>query len=237
MSQPIIRGIQAVGAVDIKYQYNSSDHKLILPTDVMRIADATDEKYTTIDTTGFVSAAGFRLDGEFLRAVQQIASSIQVPLLGGGAVALTNNNRSGTLTINCTKVSTPSKGEVYNEDVRDPEDPTKILQKAGDLIGAATGAMIYGNGIGPISKDPVYDLTFLAQVQQAQKGGDSVGATIQVCFAFCGLYTVIEFQGCTIASVDPIGLAGNDAPNYGVSINYLNWTANYSASSETPITA
>ena len=58
MSQPIIRGIQAVGAVDIKYQYNSSDHKLTLPTDVMRIADATDDKYTTIDTTGFVSVAG-----------------------------------------------------------------------------------------------------------------------------------------------------------------------------------
>ena len=237
MSQPIIRGIQAVGAVDIKYQYNSSNHKLILPTDVMRIADATDEKYTTIDTTGFVSVAGFRLDGEFLRAVQQIASSIQVPLLGGGAVALTNNNRSGTLTINCTKVSTPSMGEVYPKDVPDPEDSTKILHKEGDLIGAATGAMLYGNGIGPISKDPVYDLTFLAQVQQAQKGGDSVGATIQVCFAFCGLYTVIEFQGCTIASVDPIGLAGNDAPNYGVSINYLNWTANYSASNESSITA
>ena len=236
MSQPIIRGIQAVGAVDIKYQYNSSDHKLILPTDVMRIADATDDKYTTIDTTGFVSVAGFRLDGEFLRAVQQIASSVQVPLLGGGAVALTNNNRSGTLSINCTKVSTPSMGEVYDKDVYDPEDPTKLLHKKGDLVGAATGAMIYGNGIGPTTKDPVYDLAFLAQVQQAQKGGDSVGATIQVCFAFCGLYTVIEFQGCTIVSVDPIGLAGNDAPNYGVSINYLNWTANYSAGSETPIT-
>lgn len=236
MSQPIIRGIQAVGAVDIKYQYNGSDHKLMLPTDVMRINDATDEKYTTIDTSGFVSVAGFRLDGEFLRAVQQIASSIQVPLLGGGAVALTNNNRSGTLTINCTKVATPSMGEVYDKDVYDPEDPTKRIHKKGDLIGAATGAMLYGNGIGPVSKDPVYDLTFLAQVQQAQKGGDSVGATIQVCFAFCGLYTVIEFQGCTIASVDPIGLAGNDAPNYGVSINYLNWTANYSASGETSIT-
>lgn len=239
MSQPIIRGIQAVGAVDIKYQYNGSNHILTIPTDVMRINDnAKDKEATTIDTTGFVSVAGFRLDGEFLRAVQQIASSIQVPLLGGGAVALTNNNRSGTLTINCTKVSTPAVGPgTYPKDVPNKDDPTKILHKKGDLIGTGAGAMLQGNGIGPISKDPVYDLTFLAQVQQAQKGGDSVGATIRVCFAFCGLYTVIEFQGCTIASVDPIGLAGNDAPNYGVSINYLNWTANYSADNDVAITA
>ena len=37
MAQPIIRGIQAVGAVDIKYQYNGSEHKLILPTGSIRI--------------------------------------------------------------------------------------------------------------------------------------------------------------------------------------------------------
>ena len=74
----------------------------------------------------------------------------------------------------------------------------------------------------------VYDLVFLAQVQQAQTGGDSEGATIKVKFDFCGLTTTISFEGCTIASVDPIGLAGNDAVNYNVSINYLNWTCEYS---------
>ena len=234
MSQPIIRGIQAVGAVDIKYQYNSSDHKLVLPSNIMRINGSTEAAQTEIDTAGFVDVAGFRLDSEFLRAVQQIASSFQIPILGGGAVALTNNNRSGTLSINATRVSTPAAGEgAYSEDVY-AEDGS-LLHSAGELIGAANGSMLKGAGIGPISDTPVYDLTFLAQAQQAQIGGDSVGATIQVCFAFCGLYTVVQFEGCTIANVDPIGLSGNDAVNYNIQINYLNWTVNYSSATDTPI--
>lgn len=208
MSQPIIRGIQAVGAVDIKYRYNGNGGKLRLPTNVMKIGNKTDEESNTIDTSDGVDVSGFRLDGEFLRAVQQIASSVQIPILGGGAVALTNNNRSGTLNIGCTKVSTPSPAENQEQSI---------------------GEMYRGNGLGPIKgSNKVFDLVFLAQTQQAQKGGDSVGATIQVIFQFCGLYTIIGFEGCTIASVDPIGLAGNDAPNYNVSINYLNWTIEYS---------
>ena len=239
MPQPIIRGIQAVGAVDIKYKYNSSDHVLTLNTDVMRVNGQTD--VASINTTGGVSVAGFRLDGEFLRAVQQIASSVQVPILGGGAVALTNNNRSGTLNINCTKVSTPSDGATYEEDVygEKPESggAASKIHAAGELKGEAFGAMIKGSGIGPISTSAVYDLVFLAQAQQGQAGGDSVGATITVDFMFCGLHTTIQFQGCTIASVDPLGLAGNDAPNYNVAINYLNWTVNASNGNGTALTS
>ena len=205
MSQPIIRGVQAVGAVDIIYGYNGNQGKLKLNPEVMKLGSADE---TEIDTSGGVPVAGFRLDGEFLRAVQQIASSVQVPILGGGAVALTNNNRSGTLNINCTKTSTPSPDAAR---------------------GGAEGAMYRpaGASIGP-NRDGVYDLVFLAQVQQGQPGGDSEGATIKVVFDFCGLTTTISFEGCTIASVDPIGLAGNDAPNYNVSINYLNWTTEVS---------
>lgn len=232
MSQPIIRGIQAVGAVDIKYRYNSSDNKLNLPSS-MRLGG----EEATIDTKKFIDIAGFRLDGEFLRAVQQIASSVQIPILGGGAIALTNNNRSGTLTIGATRVSTPTVAQLkYTEDVYDKDDASKLLHKAGDPMGPAVGAMAQGGGIGPVGTDlSVYDLTFIAQVQQAQAGGDSVGSTIQVIFQFNGMYTVLEFQGCTIASVDPVGLSGNDAVNYNVSINYLNWTVNYSSANDTPV--
>jgi hypothetical protein len=226
MAQPIIRGIQAVGAVDIKYEYNSGDHKLHLNTDVMRLSGEASQ-YNVIETAGGVPIAGFRLDGEFLRAVQQIASSIQVPILGGGAVALTNNNRSGTLNINCTKVSTPAAGATYDKDVVDEHG--QIVHHKGDLIAEATGAMYHGGGLGPVNAE-AYDLVFMAQVQQSQPGGDSVGSTITVDFMFCGLHTTIQFQGCTIASVDPLGLAGNDAPNYNVAINYLNWTVNASNS-------
>ena len=233
MAQPIIRGVQAVGAVDIKYQYNGSDHKLILPTGSIRINNETGDDQKVIDTTNFISVAGFRLDGEFLRAVQQIASSVQIPILGGGAIALTNNNRSGTLSINATRVSTPAPSKVADEGV---SANGKVIYKPNELSSTGTGSMIQGGGMGPITKDPTYDLTFLAQVQQAQPGGDSVGATIQVCFAFCGLYTVLQFEGCTIANVDPVGLSGNDAVNYNVAINYLNWTVNYSSGTEIPVT-
>lgn len=197
--QPIIRGIQAVGSVGISYKYNSSDGMLKLPESI-KIAGQTG---ISIDTSGGIEISGFRLDGEFLRAVQQIASSVQIPILGGGAVALTNNNRSGTLSINCTKVSTPAPST-----------------EGGNVV----GSMYKGNGIGPVGSANVYDLTFIAQIQQAQPGGDSVGATINVSFAFCGLNTVITFEGCTIVSVDPIALTGNDAAGYNVSINYLNWS-------------
>lgn len=225
MSQPIIRGIQAVGAVDIKYEYNNADHVLRVPTNSIRINGGTEAKDVQINTTGGISVAGFRLDSEFLRAVQQIASSVQIPILGGGAVALTNNNRSGTLNINCTKTSTPAPGTAYAADVTDANGT--VIHKAGDLVGD-TGSMLKGGGLGPVGSDMVYDLVFLAQIQQAQEGGDSVGATITVDFMFCGLHTTIQFQGCTIAGVDPLGLAGNDAVNYNVSINYLNWTMNAS---------
>ena len=209
MSQPIIRGIQAVGAVDIKYRYNGNNGVLEIPSGIMKLGDGV--SVTEIDTSTGVPVAGFRLDGEFLRAVQQIATSVQVPILGGGAVALTNNNRSGTLTINATRVSTPDN----------TKDGNGSMYKPSNL------------GLGPVGDTKVYDIVLLAQLQQAQAKGDSEGSTIQVIFRFCGLYTIVTFEGCTIASVDPLGLSGNDAVNYNVQINYLNWAINYSADGET----
>lgn len=196
--QPIIRGIQAVGGVDIIYRYNSADGKLKIPK-AFHAGNVTE-----IDTSDGIAIAGFRLDGEFLRAVQQIASSVVIPILGGGGVALTNNNRTGTLNINATRVSTP------------------------DLSATGGGKMLKGTGFGPVAADAnVYDLTFIAQLQQGQDGGDSVGSTIAICFDFCGKTTVVQFDGCTIASVDPVGLSGNDAVNYNVAINYLTWDCYY----------
>ena len=203
--QPIIRGVQAVGGVDILYRYNGTGNKLKVPSSFH-----VGKKVKEIDTTGGIAIAGFRLDGEFLRAAQQIASSVVIPILGGGGVALTNNNRTGTLSINATRVSTP------------------------DLTAKGGGKMLKGTGFGPVSaKAVVYDLTFIAQLQQGQDGGDSVGATFAVCFDFCGKTTVVQFDGCTIASVDPVGLSGNDAVNYNVVINYLTWDCYYDVKTAT----
>ena len=215
MGQPIIRGIQAVGGVDILYTYNGKNNELALPTSIKLNKNTGEANNNTKLKLKAVKVAGFRLDGEFLRAVQQIASSVVIPILGGGGIALTNNNRTGTLNINATKVSTP--------------DGTSTT---------ALGSMYTptGSAIGVVGNDTVYDLVFLAQAQQAVPGGDSVGSTISVVFDFCQQRTVITFEGCTIASVDPIGLSGNDAVNYNVSINYLNWSIEYNKASGTDTT-
>lgn len=224
MSQPIIRGIQAVGAVDILYRYNTGDNKLPLMKDAISLGveGLSENDNEAIDTAGGIRLAGFRLDGEFLRAVQQIASSVVIPVLGGGGVALTNNNRTGTLTINCAKVSTPSNGDYVgaSTDADGKEVPASY--------GSQQGEMVHGAGFGPVnSDDHVYDMVFIAQCQQAVAGGDSVGSTLAVCFQFCGVTTIVQFDGCTIASVDPVGLSGNDAASYSVAINYLNWKVFY----------
>lgn len=205
MAQPIIRGVQAVGAVSIYYAYNGNSGTLSLPNNLIK-----NGSIASISTgSGGVPVVGFRLDGEFLRATQQIASSVMIPILGGGAIALTNNNRSGTLSINCVKSTTPdtSSFAAYTKD--------GIGIFASDTTDSSTS---------------YYDLITLAQAQQAQYGGDDAGSTITVEFKFNTMTTKIEFQGCTIANIDPLGLSGNDAVNYNVQINYLNWVISYNAS-------
>jgi hypothetical protein len=190
--QPIVRGIQAVGSVSINYKYNSEDGNLPVPPGISFASGIT--AIPTGNSGAGVEVAGFRLDSEFLRAVQQIATSVMIPILGGGGMALTNNNRTGTLTINCSRVSTPLP--------------------AADMSGLANGAI-------------AYDLVLLAQCQQAAAGGDSLGSTIIVTFQFSGKTTKVIFDHCTIAKVDPLALAGNNVPSYGVEINYLNWNCEF----------
>lgn len=218
ITQPIIRGIQAVGTVQILYRYNTVDGKLPIPASI-RLSNS--KSVTHIDTqTGFgIPVAGFRLDSEFLRANPQIASSFVIPILGGGGVALTNNNRTGTLNLVCTKISTPAYYDSASAEHK--PDATHV-----GAMYTPSGAAIGVEG-GNNDSRPYFDMVTLAQVQQAQDGGDSVGATITIKFKFCGLVTTLKFKGCTIASVDPIGLAGNDAVNYGIAINYLSWDVDY----------
>ena len=222
--QPIIRGIQAVGSVKVSYIYNSADGKLPIPSTIKMGSLTGDD--AVIDTAGGLDIAGFRLDSEFLRANPQIASSFVIPILGGGGVALTNNNRTGTLNLVCTKVSTPVPG-AGDSDITDADGKTVVskTQAVGSMYSPS------GSAIGVYNADqPYYDMVTIAQIQQAQEAGDSVGATITITFKFCGLITQLTFEGCTIATVDPIGLAGNDAVNYNIAINYLNWVVNYSDS-------
>ena len=214
LMQPIIRGVQSVGAVQILYRYNNkvgdNDYRLPL-VDAIKIRQ--NQKHTHyIQCTGEgIPVAGFRLDAEFLRANPQIASSFVIPILGGGGVALTNNNRTGTLNLVCTKVTAPDISQ------------TKAKGGVGKMLTDAAGS----NGLGVLSKEAYYDFVTLAQIQQAQEAGDSVGARLKIVFNFCNVRTTLIFDGCTIATVDPIGLAGNDAVNYAIAVNYLNWSIDY----------
>ena len=223
--QPIIRGIQAVGQVKVLYRYNLTDNGtqfyMPVPTNLIQILDdkASDPvKKIPMGTSG-VEVAGFRLDSNFLNAAQQIASSAVIPILGGGGVALTNNNRTGSITFTCAKVSTPVHGK----------------QRAKDVNNSPAGRMFGGEsqGIGIRDKSIAYDMVTLAQIQQAQPGGDSVGSNILIGYEFCGKKTKLVFEACTIADVAPLTMSGNDAATYNITINYLNWSMQHNVNTFT----
>jgi len=205
MAQPIIRGIQAVGNVDIFYQYNGGT---LQPPPGWGGADGD---AVPIDTTTPVRVAGIRLDSEFMRAAQQIASSVVIPLLGGGGLALTNNNRTGTLTINATRSSSPA------------------IDNNMEMTGNNVAGGVYGAGV---AGGEYYDITLLAQYQQGQTGGDSFGSTLKIVFDFNGMGVTLQFLGCTIQTVAPLVLSGNDAANYSVEINYLDWVCGFHDSTQ-----
>lgn len=202
LAQPIIRGIQAVGNVMVQYQYNASDYNLPVPSGMI-LLDESGNKVNSIATKGGIYLAGFRLDGQYLDAKQQVPTSNTIPLLGGGGISLTNNNRTGTLTLTCSHFSSVS----------------------------ADGAMSKGStssNMGVVYDDEnanvnYYDIVYVAQIQQAQTGGDSAGATIAIAYKFNDQWTIVQFEGCTVADISPLQLSGNDAAQYAITWNYLNW--------------
>jgi hypothetical protein len=194
MAQPIISGIQAVGGVNITYSYPAEMYADV-GTGLVKI-----------NAINGVKIVGFLLDSEFLRAAQHIASSSVRPILGGGAIALTNNNRSGTLTIASTRVGLPNT--------------------TGTNSGALPAEWITDVVSGANVED-AYDIVTLAQAQQASPGGDSLGATLMVSMNFSGSSLKATFRSCTVANVSPLALSGSDLPDYAVTFNYLNWTIGY----------
>lgn len=205
MTQNIITGIQTVGQVKVKYRYNSVNH-------ILGGAAGIKEG---INTSGGIELAGFRLDDDFLQANPQIASSLVVPILGGGGIALTNSNRSGQLTLSCVRAGTP---ENPNAAVGDEHDSGGYIS-TNDAGGVRDAS-------GTIVKT-VYDPIMIAQIQQAQEGGDSNGAELLVAFGFNQHNVLLQFTGCTVSQCGIIHLAGNNVPGYGVVWNYLNWGIAY----------
>lgn len=212
MSQPVIRGIQAAGAINIWYRYNGPEGKLPVP-ETIRLRDENG-LIKFIDTSNKIALCGFLLDQDFLDANPQVASSIVYPVLGGGGVAITNNNRTGQLTFICTKVSTP-------------RSKTAAMAPMGHITAGDANSPWDGIGVAPQIEN-AYDATLISQIQQAQRGGgDSYGATIIVEFMFCGCKTSIEFQACTVGTVKPLTASGIKPGTYPIAWNYLNWIPSY----------
>ena len=60
-----------------------------------------------------IALTGFKLEGQFLSSEQLLDNSKVVPLLSGDTISITNTNRSGTLTFNCTRASgSIEKGDI-----------------------------------------------------------------------------------------------------------------------------
>lgn len=60
-----------------------------------------------------IALTGFKLEGQFLNTEQLLDNSKVVPLLSGDTISITNTNRSGSITFNCTRASgTIEKGDV-----------------------------------------------------------------------------------------------------------------------------
>lgn len=67
------------------------------------------------------------------------------------------------------------------------------------------------------------DVVALASAQRKVSGGDSIGADIIISFSFNSVIYKVQFFNCTVAQCKPLTLAGNDAPDYQVRLNFSHW--------------
>lgn len=94
--------------------------------------------------TGFnngdpIAIQGFKLSSQFLGAEQVVDNSVIIPILGGGSIQLTNTNKSGTLTFNCTRVSPDvTQGDIVSI--------AQAQQEVADSIGATIAISFGFNG-------------------------------------------------------------------------------------------
>lgn len=194
MAGPLLAGgiIQAVGELGISYKYN-------------RIGDAT---YPTPGGGKTHYLGGFKLNAEYLTSSGSVPNSVLIPLLGGGSVQLTNNNLSGSISFQVTRITNQGYDYAANGDIT-----VTTTQDDGTVV-----TSVLDN-----NKDVGVDLVDLAFEQIKIQGKDSSGATIVAGTSFNGVPFGVRFIGCTVVSCEPLRLAGNDVPTYTVVFNYHKW--------------
>jgi len=110
-----------------------------------------------------IALTGFKLEGQFLSSEQLLDNSKVVPLLNGDTISITNTNRSGTITFNCTRAS----GTLANGDI---VAVANKLQELGDNSG---GTLIVSYGFnGAIFKVTFYSVTVRSAPPLLMAGND-----------------------------------------------------------------
>jgi hypothetical protein len=110
-----------------------------------------------------IALTGFKLEGQFLNTEQLLDNSKVVPLLSGDTISITNTNRSGSITFNCTRAS----GTLANGDI---VAVANKLQELGDNSGG-TLTVSYGFN-GAVFKVTFFSVTVRSAPPLLMAGND-----------------------------------------------------------------
>lgn len=103
-----------------------------------------------------------------------------------------------------------------------------VLGGAVTAVNTIRAGTLHISGILDDGKD-FYNIVNLAMTQQAQTSGDSCGATLLFQWNVGKRYISIQFERCTVASIEPIRISQDDA-THSITWNYLNWKIDVDAS-------
>lgn len=96
--QPAIHGVECVGRVSFLFK-----HPLL-----SALATQNSSEYDGLQNGVYLT--GFKLEDTLIRTDSMIQNAKLIPLLNGDTMTLTNSNKSGVMTIACTRTAAGVKG-------------------------------------------------------------------------------------------------------------------------------
>lgn len=97
-NQEAVHGVECVGRVSFLFKHPILD----------ALAKKNAKDYSGL--SGGVYLTGFKLEDVAIRTAGMMANAKLIPMLNGDTMTLTNSNKSGTLTIACTRTAAGIKG-------------------------------------------------------------------------------------------------------------------------------
>ena len=95
---PAVHGVECVGRISFLYQHPILE----------ALAQKDSAKYGGL--AGGVYLTGFKLEDVAIRTAGMIANAKLIPMLNGDTMTLTNSNKSGTMSIACTRTAAGVSG-------------------------------------------------------------------------------------------------------------------------------